>query len=72
MADLIVSKTEILTLEQSPLGQRYARRAAEHLREQPGSVIMTEDTQKITVKHTCIFGLDVADDDLLREANFEL
>lgn len=72
MAELIVSKTEIVTLEQSPWGQKYARRAIEHFREQPGSVIMTEDTQKITVKHNCIYGLNVADDDLLRESNFEL
>lgn len=61
MAVLIVNRTEQITLEQSHIGQEYARRAIKKFREMPGTVLFAEDTQHITVTHKGTYGLEVED-----------
>lgn len=72
MNTLFVTRTEILQFEQSPIGQKYARITEEKFKQMQGHTSFKETTTGIKVTHTMTCCLTIPDDDLLRDANFEL
>ena len=72
MAELIVTRNETLYFTQDPIGQKYARIAEKKFRQRDGYTEFSECTTGIRVTHKYTCCLTIPDDDLLRDANFEL